>query len=426
MSSQTKLTAAVTAAATTIHVDAATAAAFSTTGPFAIVVDNEVMSVTGGFGTTTWTVTRGTDGTTAAAHSSNSAVTLLINPESYAHSVLNPANWALQQNNSEVVGAIQSVAFGLDPTTNKWEAVVTFTSALTPGTYILSINDQVWDADYHYDPSANGGLGGIVGKHVGRRLRWNSWHEHRTARRFERPGPERFRLPLHAFRHPANRRRNPANQLTSADDQFEQEYGTGYAEDQTTHSVAMDDSGDFAVTWTRYTSDASGNVEGNVYMRLFDRNNNSLTGDVLVSVAPQTKLTSGIGATDTTIHVDAATAAQFPTQRPLHDCRGRGTHVGDGRLWHHDMDRETRHRQHHGGRAFLERLRRFVDERARIRHRNGWRRRLRGHLGQRQSRPRRQRRHLRAAVQLDGPDGRRRVPRQFKLHQQSRRSGSSP
>ena len=79
----------------------------------------------------------------------------------------------------------------------------------------------------------------------------------------------------------------------------------------------MDDSGDFAVTWTSYTTDTLGNVEGNVYMRLFDSNNNPLTGDVLVSVAPQTEITAGIGATDTTIHVHAATAAQFPTVGPF-------------------------------------------------------------------------------------------------------------
>ena len=42
-------------------------------GPFRIIIDTEQMQVTGGYGTTTFTVVRGTDGTTAASHS-NSAV----------------------------------------------------------------------------------------------------------------------------------------------------------------------------------------------------------------------------------------------------------------------------------------------------------------------------------------------------------------
>jgi YD repeat-containing protein len=82
----TILTADITAAALTLTV--ANAATFPTSGPFNIQIDNEVMTVTGGFGTTTWTVTRGTNatahaknalvqGTTKATHAAGTTIQLL-------------------------------------------------------------------------------------------------------------------------------------------------------------------------------------------------------------------------------------------------------------------------------------------------------------------------------------------------------------
>src|SRR6266566_5539711 len=57
---------AVTASQTTISV--VSASAFPTTGTYRVRVDDEDMTVTAGQGTTTWTVTRGVNGTTAASH----------------------------------------------------------------------------------------------------------------------------------------------------------------------------------------------------------------------------------------------------------------------------------------------------------------------------------------------------------------------
>lgn len=68
----TTLNGAITNAQTTITV--ASASGFPTSGTYRIQVDNELMTVTGGQGTSTWTVTRGVGGTTAAAHSSGAAV----------------------------------------------------------------------------------------------------------------------------------------------------------------------------------------------------------------------------------------------------------------------------------------------------------------------------------------------------------------
>ena len=68
---------ATTAGQTTITV--ASAAGFPASGTYYIRMDSEVLQVTGGQGTTTWTVSRGQLGTAAAAHASGAVVTALAN-----------------------------------------------------------------------------------------------------------------------------------------------------------------------------------------------------------------------------------------------------------------------------------------------------------------------------------------------------------
>src|SRR2546430_2121965 len=58
---------------TTIVVTSATGS--PNPGPFRILIGNEQMQVTGGYGTTSWTVIRGVDGTAAASHSNLDPVT---------------------------------------------------------------------------------------------------------------------------------------------------------------------------------------------------------------------------------------------------------------------------------------------------------------------------------------------------------------
>ena len=67
----TTLAAAITASQTTVTV--ASASGFPSS-QFKIRIDDEVMTVTGGFGTPTWSVTRGSSGTIAAAHASSQTV----------------------------------------------------------------------------------------------------------------------------------------------------------------------------------------------------------------------------------------------------------------------------------------------------------------------------------------------------------------
>lgn len=79
----TALSGAVTAGSTSISVASATG--FPTQGKFTIIVDSEIMLVTGVAGLT-WTVTRGHDGTAAAAHNNNAAVTQILTVDSFLNS----------------------------------------------------------------------------------------------------------------------------------------------------------------------------------------------------------------------------------------------------------------------------------------------------------------------------------------------------
>ena len=67
----TTLSSAITASQTSITV--ASSAGFPAS-QFKIRIDDEVMTVTGGYGTTNWTVTRGVSGSTAAAHATSQTV----------------------------------------------------------------------------------------------------------------------------------------------------------------------------------------------------------------------------------------------------------------------------------------------------------------------------------------------------------------
>jgi hypothetical protein len=57
----------------------ASAAGFPTSGAYYVRIDNEVLQVTGGQGTTTWTVSRGQLGTAAATHANGAIITALAN-----------------------------------------------------------------------------------------------------------------------------------------------------------------------------------------------------------------------------------------------------------------------------------------------------------------------------------------------------------
>lgn len=80
----TTLNGAINAGQTSIVVNSAAGWPGSSYGQFEIQVENEIMLVTAGFGTTTWTVVRGVEGTTAASHATGKSVS---RPVEYAFGV---------------------------------------------------------------------------------------------------------------------------------------------------------------------------------------------------------------------------------------------------------------------------------------------------------------------------------------------------
>ncbi len=210
----------------------------------------------------------------------------------YAHSVLNPLNWSLFCNGSDITGAINSISFGLDPTTNKWVATLTLsangisggTGTLSAGNYTLVAHDTIWDTSYNYDVTSgtysgialDGDFDGVPGTNPG--------YSPVTGKTYSsQPGYSiSFTVSTTYSNGSENLVNSPSN--TGYDQETSAVLGTGTAREQTTRSVAMDHSGDFAVVWTSYgEDDPSDPFGGGVYMRMYDRNNNPLTNDVLVN-----------------------------------------------------------------------------------------------------------------------------------------------
>lgn len=73
----TQLDGAIDDSVTSIDVDAAAPSALES-GNFRIRIDDEILNVTAGQDTTTWTVARGAEGTAAASHSDNAVVTHVV------------------------------------------------------------------------------------------------------------------------------------------------------------------------------------------------------------------------------------------------------------------------------------------------------------------------------------------------------------
>ena len=216
----------------------------------------------------------------------------------YLHSVLNLANWTLQQNGSNIVGGIANVSFGLDEAYNrglssqpshKYEAVLTLDGnglnsgqpLLSAGNYTLVASDQVWDADYRHDPA--------TGQYIGNALDGDFDGQPGTNSNYS--GQQGYVINFAVVTTPQVGAENLVDGVdaagksdTSYDKTTSEVLGTGTAREQTTRSVAVDDSGDFAAVWTSYGQDDPSDPYGaGVYMRLYDRNNNPLTADVLVN-----------------------------------------------------------------------------------------------------------------------------------------------
>ena len=78
-----------------------------------------------------------------------------------AHSATNPANWMLTRNGSDITSSISGITFGLNATTNRYEAVLTFAVPLSDGDYVLTSKQSIQDlAGNALDGDLNGTPGG--------------------------------------------------------------------------------------------------------------------------------------------------------------------------------------------------------------------------------------------------------------------------
>lgn len=75
---QTTLNGAITNVATSMVVTSALSFPSQSTANFRVLIDSEVIQVYGGQGTTTWTILRGLEGTSATSHSNGATVTLQL------------------------------------------------------------------------------------------------------------------------------------------------------------------------------------------------------------------------------------------------------------------------------------------------------------------------------------------------------------
>ena len=195
-------------------------------------------------------------------------------------SVLNPANWVLQRNGTEISRPVLDVTFQRNPATRKYEALLTFdgngldtgTPALSDGNYVLTLRDSVTDA-YRYEaddpPGGNrldGDLDGFAGTNPSG-TGYSGYRFHFSVASGPSLGPE-FRI----------------NEVTFPDQRFSAADGIGRAREESTRSVAVDHDGDFAVVWTSYgQGDPNDSAGGDVYLRLYNRDNNPVTGEILVN-----------------------------------------------------------------------------------------------------------------------------------------------
>jgi hypothetical protein len=86
----TTLSAAITTVdATVIHV--VSAALFPAAAAYRVLIDEELLLVTAGAGTTDWTVTRGVEGTTAATHLLDAAVVHVLTAAALVNAVIDRA-----------------------------------------------------------------------------------------------------------------------------------------------------------------------------------------------------------------------------------------------------------------------------------------------------------------------------------------------
>lgn len=155
----TTLAAAVTTPTVT-SITVASASGFPTSGNYTITIGTEQMTVTGGWGTTTWTVTRGVNGTTAATHANAASVaqvsisvssaagfpasgsyTVLVDSEQMTVTAGQGTNlWTVTRAANGTTAAVHSTGATVDPTTISVSSYANFPAS---GNYPIRVGNEV-------------------------------------------------------------------------------------------------------------------------------------------------------------------------------------------------------------------------------------------------------------------------------------------
>lgn len=203
-------------------------------------------------------------------------------------SVLNIDNWTLFRNGTAVPGGVSTLTFGRNPLTRKYEVHVTFdgngtapgVAPLGDGNYSVLVHDTI--NDWYFVPiptlpffsgrRLDGDFDGVPGTNVavGSGASGYLYNFGVTAAQAQFAGE--FRI----------------NESVPFIQRFVPQFGTGLGYEKSTQAVAVDADGDYVVVWVSYGQDNPAEPLGaGVYMRIFDRNHNPLTPEILVNQTTQ-------------------------------------------------------------------------------------------------------------------------------------------
>jgi subtilisin-like proprotein convertase family protein/secreted trypsin-like serine protease len=184
-------------------------------------------------------------------------------------SVENVSNWVLERNGGAISGAIESVDFRYNVTTRKYEAELTLAPSVLPlsaGQYVITASSVITDNNRN---ALDGDRDGIPGS---------------NPTTTTQPG---YQFSFNVSNSPSGASVGAeyrVNSSTIYQDQFSASYGTGTARETSSVTLAVDHDGDYAAVWIRYGADDPTDSTGaGVYMRLYDRNDKPLTGEILVN-----------------------------------------------------------------------------------------------------------------------------------------------
>ncbi len=178
------------------------------------------------------------------------------------NSVLDPSNWILVRDGDEIPLGVSDVSFEWNVLTRKYEATITLDYngpstgiiALQDGNYTLVVRDLIDDGINALDGDFDGEAGTSASA-----TGYDGYAFNFTVGDSAQSGAEKL-----------------VNVTTSTEQRLATGDGTAQAREETSRSVAVDNDGDYVVVWTTYNATTGADI----YYRVFDRNDNPITGEL--------------------------------------------------------------------------------------------------------------------------------------------------